>query len=178
MKNKLLNAMKSLPMTIEDKQEFVNTIVNNSKGDGEAILYYYKFDNDNFIKEFESDFGGSLANDTITMLINLITLPATYIWYNASEDADGHYLTKQVSIDPTLPMRDLERIEGLIVEDCSLMMYPYFAKGEYKQKFEKLSNANAEFEELMPIIELIDKHLTPVTKEEFYSKLDKQPIIL
>jgi hypothetical protein len=178
MKNKLLNAMKALPMTIEDKQEFVNTILNNSKGDGEAILYYYKFDNNSFIEEFESDFGGSLDKDTILMLINLITLPAAYIWYNGSDDADGHHLTKQVSIDPTLPSWALKRIEGFIIEDCSLMIYPYFAKGEYKQKFEKLSNAFADFEELMPIIELIDKHLTLVSKEEFYSKLDKQPIIL
>ena len=43
MKNKLFNAMKSLPMTIEDKQEFVNTIVNNSNNGGGSVKeYYYK----------------------------------------------------------------------------------------------------------------------------------------
>lgn len=45
MKNKLLQAMKSLPMLAEDKEKFVNIIVNNSNsgGDNENIVYnYYK----------------------------------------------------------------------------------------------------------------------------------------
>lgn len=178
MKNKLLNAMKSLPMTIEDKQEFVNTIVNNSKGGGEVILYHYKFDSDSFVNEYQSLTGGTINDDTANMLIYFITGPATYIWYNDDSDHSNNLLRQLNMSNEVSPMWYLYRIKGIVVEDQGLITYPYFVKGEYKQKFEKLSNANAEFEELMPIIELIDKHLTLVTKEEFYSNLDKEPIIL
>ena len=45
MKNRLLQAMKSLPMLAEDKEKFVDVIINNSNSGGGSKLGYLYFRN-------------------------------------------------------------------------------------------------------------------------------------
>lgn len=178
MKNKLLNAMKSLPMTIEDKQEFVNTIVNNSKGGGEAMVYYYKFNSESCIQELNEMAEQNVDDGAAAMILTLLTAFSSYIWYDDYDSARGEGVIKFNESDLN-SLYDFHKVQGIIVEDIAVFAYPYFIKGDFNQKWEKAATLlGASMDEIIPIVSILAKHLTLVTKEEFYSNLDKQPIIL
>lgn len=177
MKNKLLNAMKSLPMTIEDKQEFVNTIVNNSKGGGEATLYHYKFDGSKYFKYLEETYDDDSVNAQIEATHALLVMITKFIWIHDIDEGRTDYLINALGIDSTEYY--LRRIDGFIIENPVMFYYPYYTNGNFDELAETLiTNPDFGGEELKPIFDNIKKYLTPVTKEEFYADFVTKPIIL
>ena len=176
MKNKLLNAMKSLPMTIEDKQEFVNTIINNSKGGGEATLYYYKFDGNEYVNYLRETYDDDSFNAQIELTFVLLNL-FSKVWIHDLDDGRIDYLdyTHTFIISESL----CRRINGFIIENSTMLHYPYYLNGDFDKFVETLiTNPDFGAEELKPIFDNIKKYLTPVTKEEFYADFVTKPIIL
>lgn len=177
MKNKLFNAMKSSPMTIEDKQEFVNTIVNNSKGGGEAILYYYKFDGNEYINYLKETYGNDSLNAQIEITAQLLNLFTKVVWIHDLTDGRIDYLDYVYKHDITEYF--CRSIDGFIIEDYTMFKYPYYFNGDFDKIAETLiATPGLGGEELKPLFDNIKKYLTPVTKEEFYADFVTKPIIL
>ena len=87
MKQKLMKALNSLPMTIKDKEDFVNTIVDNcNKGGGGAAVSeyaprYFKIDWDKASEDWKIIVRGYTSNDHTyytTCIANLIKLKIPY----------------------------------------------------------------------------------------------------
>lgn len=177
MKNKLLNAMKSLPMTIEDKQEFINTIVNNSSGSGEPILYHYKFDGNEYVNYLRETYDDDSFNAQIELTCQILNTITKAVWIHDLDDGRIDYL--DYIYRHIISEYLCRTIDGFIMEDSTMFEYPYYFNGDFDKITETLTtNSGVGGEELKPLFDNIKKYLTPVTKEEFYADFVTKPIIL
>lgn len=142
------------------------------EGGNTSKIYYYKLDNDAIIEEFKSI---GVAEDVILQILSIVTyLVQGYLYNGTGDDVRGmYYNTGKPIIDS---MWNAYRVEALLIcEDVyEGLYYPYVTTGDlytkinYTLKAATLEDPNS-VEETKPLIDIILKYTTEITKEEFWN---------
>lgn len=153
-KKQLLQAIKSLPMLAEDKEKFVNIILNNSGGGSQDDIRYYLFEN---IPNFGDSQG--LLNQALYLVIEetrygdkvrILCSSAYHIYTDNIPDSAGSNVVA-IALNFNIPF-------GSIMEDNGEVVI-------FNNIFEMLN-----FLGLSELIDTINAAPT-ITKEEFYNLL-------
>lgn len=186
MKNRLLQAMKSLPMLAEDKEKFVNEISNiSTNGGGGNVEYeYYKFPDLSKIDEFGDQYS--------IFLLFFLKMSDGYI-VKVYVNELSHYVLCDIHsgqlISADFEAQTLYTIKALkILKNNNLKISPDPALNEYGEfvcdttpKY-VIGEGNNTIEQIIDIYSKIDKTFedvfvmdviyqlfTPITKEEYES---------
>lgn len=173
-KRRILNKYS---LTKEDKNEFLTAKAEaNGGGDVSSNEYYYLFDGNAFYQNLINDTNVNVE-DVIDMYKTLLFGGVKYFYYNDSSDSRTHYL-ENVFINPMGV--DISYIKGFIMNDITLLIYPYFIKGNWHEFWDKAVTIPIGLteEEIAPFIDNINNYLTLVSKEEFYSVFTYKPEII
>ena len=150
----------------------------------EVKEYYYLFNSNKYIEEYESKYG-TIDKTNVDEVLGFAYALFEYRYIRDQSDARDDYLEKNLSISNYYnPIYTFSKIKGFILRTPVFISYPYLATGNAKEIAYKLIDfmlPDKDSPDAIVVTEMSNmflNNLTEVSKEEFYSNFKLQPIII